>query len=231
MTLRELVYMVIDELKLLSDDSTFNEEHIKFLLNKHRVAILYQLYNKQNTRVAESNYQYITLPLERLEDSSIFGLEREYMISEIEVPNLLKIGDTKVNLVDSKFNYRSVLIDSNRLDYVGFNKWTKNIVYYAIRDKHLYMYSYNEEIQTTYEVILKGVFEDVEGVFKLNNPNSNVLDMDYPLESNLVPLVIQSVVQELAPKTITPEDSLNNASDDKANLNNFIRRNLKQNPQ
>ena len=33
-TLREMVYMVIDQLKNLSDDSYYTEEHIIYLLNK-----------------------------------------------------------------------------------------------------------------------------------------------------------------------------------------------------
>ena len=33
-TYREIVYFVIDELKLISDDSTFTPEHIIFLADK-----------------------------------------------------------------------------------------------------------------------------------------------------------------------------------------------------
>ena len=43
-TYRQITYLVLDELKQLSDDSTFNEEHIIFLLGKYRGAILKQTY-------------------------------------------------------------------------------------------------------------------------------------------------------------------------------------------
>jgi hypothetical protein len=33
---KELVYMVLDEVKLLSDDAYYTEEHIVFLLGKYR---------------------------------------------------------------------------------------------------------------------------------------------------------------------------------------------------
>ena len=46
MTWREAVYMVLDELKLMSDDSNFNEDHIIFLLSKYRSFILKQTYYK-----------------------------------------------------------------------------------------------------------------------------------------------------------------------------------------
>lgn len=40
MTWRELIYMINDELKLDSDDSSFNEEHIAFLAGKYRAFLL-----------------------------------------------------------------------------------------------------------------------------------------------------------------------------------------------
>ena len=41
-TYREIVYFVIDELKLISDDSTFTPEHIIFLADKMRAKLLYK---------------------------------------------------------------------------------------------------------------------------------------------------------------------------------------------
>jgi hypothetical protein len=37
---KELVYIVLDELKLVSDDSTFTEDHVMFTLNKYRAFVL-----------------------------------------------------------------------------------------------------------------------------------------------------------------------------------------------
>ena len=44
-TYRELVYLVLDELKGTSDDFTYTEEHIMFLLSKSRAFLLKQKYN------------------------------------------------------------------------------------------------------------------------------------------------------------------------------------------
>ena len=38
-TYRQLIYLVLDELKLMSDDSSFTEDHIIFLLSKYRAFI------------------------------------------------------------------------------------------------------------------------------------------------------------------------------------------------
>ena len=40
MTLRELVFMCMDEVKLHSDDSFYTEDHLVFLLNKYRSFVL-----------------------------------------------------------------------------------------------------------------------------------------------------------------------------------------------
>ena len=50
-TYREMVYMVLDELKLFSDDSSFTEEHVRFLLDKYRMYILKQQYEKEKKEI------------------------------------------------------------------------------------------------------------------------------------------------------------------------------------
>ena len=39
-TYRELVYLVLDELKLVSDDSSFTEDHVIYLLDRYRPFLL-----------------------------------------------------------------------------------------------------------------------------------------------------------------------------------------------
>lgn len=44
-TYREIVYMVLDELKINSDDKYFEEEHVMFLMDKYRAFLLKQRYS------------------------------------------------------------------------------------------------------------------------------------------------------------------------------------------
>lgn len=233
MTLREIVYMIMDELKLMSDDSSFNEDHIKFLVDKYRATLLLQQINKAHIQPLESNYQIKDLELTEVTDTSYYGEERDYMKSTTSIPTILSIGNIKSILLkiekveessikhESHFNYKMVYTSEDRFDFIGFNKWLKNIVYWTIKDNYVYVYSNNEDITLASNIRIKAIFEST---------NTN-LDDEYPLENNLIPLLIQSVVQELAPKTVQPEDSYNNASDDKANIANYIARNQKQNIQ
>ena len=61
-TYRELVYMVLDELKARSDDFYYTEDHIMFLLDKYRAFLLKQKYRIPKSVVLNSNYSYIELP-------------------------------------------------------------------------------------------------------------------------------------------------------------------------
>ena len=64
-TFRELTYMALDELKLMSDDSYYTEDHVLFLLNKYRSFLLKQRYSDIKKQMPESNYQTLSLDLEQ----------------------------------------------------------------------------------------------------------------------------------------------------------------------
>lgn len=68
MTYAEVVYMILDELKLSSDDSYFNENHVLTLVDKYRAMILKQRYKDIRKQVPYSNYQEIMFTLKRRED-------------------------------------------------------------------------------------------------------------------------------------------------------------------
>ena len=216
----------MDELKLMSDDSYFNEDHIRFLVNKHRANLLKQVYSKDNSNPSNSNYQTIQVPLSKGEedDDFYFSNKDSYLKGDTKIPNLLNISKTKITSSTSRFGYTISLISKDRMQFVGHNKWLKNIIYCTIDDNILYVYTYYDDIDTSkVRFNIKGIFEDAEAAYN----GDDFIDTEYPLDISIVPLLIQSVVQELSPKTITPEDSLNNASDDKSNIANYIARNTK----
>ena len=63
MTYKEIVYMCLDTLKITSDDSVFNEDHILFLINRYRSILLQQKYADIRNPVSTSNYQTLCLDL------------------------------------------------------------------------------------------------------------------------------------------------------------------------
>lgn len=225
MTYREIVYMILDELKLLSDDAHFNEDHIKFLCTKYRAFLLKKNY-ANNKNVSSSNYQIVPIELEvvpTIEKDTCLG---SVLKSKQEVPGTLDIGNTNVYTKNFTAGTNITYTTLERFKFVGHNKWLKNIIYCTKGpDDYLYFKSWNPQHLYLNYVELEGVFENVEAVKDLLG--EDLMDTDFPMEDALVPQLIQSVVAELSPKTITPEDSINNASDDKANLARYLASNTK----
>ncbi len=77
----------------------------------------------------------------------------------------------------------------------------------------LYLKS-SKDITITH-IRLSGVFSDDVTASALEcAAECDLLDRTYPLEDNLVPILINSVVKELSPALYRPEDTINNAADD-----------------
>lgn len=231
MTWRELIYMINDELKLDSDDSSFNEEHIAFLAGKYRAFLLKQKYSDLKKTISDSNYQTISLELQHTPAISITqgeACEGSYLRSTIKVPSTLGIGNSRVFPMDY-FQGEITYISKDRMRYVGHNKYMKNIIYCAKGpDDYLYFKSSNPQHLYLERVRFSAIFSDAREVSEFNNQGScDIYDTEFPIEEALVPPLIELVVKELLGAAYRPKDDVNNASDDLANLAAFIQRNTK----
>ena len=218
MTYKELVYLVLDELKLTSDDSLINENHVIFLLSKYRNFILKQRYSDIKKPIPESNYQTICLDLQVTDNIEGLPCAGSTLKSVQQIPNLMKIGNQKVYPTDY-FQGEITLVSRERLRYVGHNKYLKNIIYCAIGpDKHLYFKSQNPNHLYLRKVRMTGIFDDVEKASELqcsdnNESDCDILDREFPLESALVPTIIELIVKELSNTIYQPQDEENDAND------------------
>ena len=227
MTWREAVYMVLDELKLMSDDSNFNEDHIIFLLSKYRSFILKQTYYKTKQIMPESNYQTICVDLNLLSDCTTGDM----LVSTTSIPTTMSIGTSRI-YADNYYYGDIAFISKERMRFVCNNKWLKNIIYGCIGpDKHLYLKSSNPQFKYLCKVNLTSIFEDASEAIKLDDNNCDILDAEFPLETALISQLIELTVTEIKKALYNPEDIENNANDDLSNLVNFIRRNMKSNLQ
>lgn len=228
---KEAIYMVLDELKLQSDDAIYTEEHIMFLLGKYRTFLLKQRYSDIKKQIPESNYQTICLDL--IEVPAISGEPCEggpYLRSKEKVPFLMKIGNPMVYPLDY-YQGDITYISRERMRYIGYNKYLKNIIYASIGpDNYLYLKSSNPQYLYLEKIKVTGIFEDAIAASDLQCPDDaecDVLDRVFPIEDALVPPMIELVVKELLSAEYRPEDSDNDASDDLSNLAAFIQRNTK----
>ena len=234
-TYRELVYLVLDELKLVSDDSTFTEDHVVFLLNRYRTFLLKQRYSDIKKQIPDSNYQSICMDL--IQVPAISGEPCEggtYLRSSVKIPIPMQIGSPKVTPIDY-YQGEITYVSRERMRYVGYNRFLPNIIYCSIGpDQYLYFKSFNPQYLYLEKVKFTGIFENAEKASELECGTSDIcdiLDKEFPIEDSLISPLIELVLKELAGPAWKPQDDTNNASDDLANLANFIRRSTKNNVQ
>ena len=82
----ELVFMVNDLVKLISDDSVFTEDHIIYLLDTARSYLLKQKYeNNAKNQIQDSNYQTIKVEVE--EDNVYYITNMNKLIKVKDITN------------------------------------------------------------------------------------------------------------------------------------------------
>ena len=232
-TYRELTSLVLDELKYVSDDSHFVEEHVVFLLDKYRAFILKQRYSDIRKEIPESNYQTICVDLEHV--TNINGVPctgADYLRSTKQIPHMMSVGSQRISTLDffqGNINY----VNSERFKYVGSNKFLANQAYGTIApDNYLYLKSNNPQLYYLRKARITGIFEDGAKAAELQCPDENggticdVLDTKFPLEDSLIPPVVELIVKELSAFKYQAQDSENNANDDLSNLAAYIRQQL-----
>lgn len=221
MKYKDIVYMVLDEIKSTSDDAFFTEEHVLLLVNNYRNFILKQRYSDIKKPIPESNYQTICLNL--IQVPAIAGVPCEggtFLRSKEKVPFMMKIGTPKVyptNYYLGEITY----VSRERMRYVGYNKYLQNIIYASLGpDNYLYLQSSNPQYLYLEKIRLTGIFENIESVLDLlcedsgDSINCDIMDKTFPIEDALVPPIIELVVKELLGAEYIKKDEENNAKDD-----------------
>ena len=233
MTLRELVYLVLDEVKINSDDSYFNEDHVVSLLNNYRSFVLKKELEKENKQLSSANDQTICLDLIEVRDEDN-PCGESMLRTEQTIPNL--VNDCKVSLYPVNYFEGDHIIYTTmeRMRYTTYNKWTKNLIYAAKGpDNYLYLKSSNPQYLYLEKLRMKAIFEDFESAAKYacdeagEELQCDILDMKFPIENALVPIVVEMVVKELLGAEYRPKDSSNNADDDLSDIIAWARRNMK----
>lgn len=223
-TYREVVYMCLDELKQISDDAYYTQDHIIFLADKYRAFLLKKNYTDVKKSVPESNYQTICLDLEKIQGIDGDVCSGTYLRSIERIPNILPVGTPKVASMDF-LSGEITYVNRERMKYVGHNKFLRNIIYCTIGpDGKLYLKSTNPQAYYLEKVTYSGIFENSAEASKMqcestsDISNCDPLDNDYPLEEALIPLAIEFIVKELTGAIYKPEDEFNNANDDLSGL-------------
>lgn len=224
-TYREIVYQCIEELKIISDDSTFTEDNILFLADKYRALLLERKYKDvRKGEIPHVNYQTLCLDLVEvpaIPGTSCFGA---YLRSTQKIPSIMRIGMRRVFPVDYFTSEVFSWTSRERMQFVGENRWLKNMIYVTKGvDDYLYLKSSNSQFLYLKKLKLDAVFYNVEKAERLSceseeNGNCNILDKEFPLEEGLITPLIQMIVQELSGQRYMPSDTDNDAKDNMAGM-------------
>lgn len=224
-TYRELVYLTLDELKIQTDDSLFEPEHIVFLINKYRPMLLKQRYGDVRKEIPDSNFQTIKMTLmDSPNPASILNASMHYMKTVYKVPAVMNMNGTpRIVTLSPPTDYwggELTYVNKDRFKYIGYNKFLLNFVYGSLHpDGYLYLKSANNPLLFSLaNVMITSIFENPIDANKYDylaeNIKTDILDIECPLEANLVPALVKMVKEELAPTQYTPTDDINNAHED-----------------
>lgn len=221
-TYREAVYMVLDQLKLASDDAYFTQDHVVYLLDKVRAYILKKEYSSLKKVAPEANYQVLCLDLMPAE--AVPGLPCEgglLLRSTKKVPRLLGVGLPLVYPENFFAAANISYVSMQELRGAGLNKWTRSFIRMSLGPEgYLWGKSGNPQHLYLRKIKFSAIFENPKDAYDLSCEGSpcDILDSEFPLEEGFINLAIQTVVQQLARPAILPEDPANNANDDIGSL-------------
>lgn len=128
-TYRDMVFIIMDEMKIFSDDSTFENEHFIFLINKYRSLLFTQKYKGKKVEIPFAYYQRLNVYFDPTYKNG------EIYQSVKQLPNILDITNLWQYTFVSNDGIRSEnlnFINPQRFKNVGYNKWLKNQVYVTI---------------------------------------------------------------------------------------------------
>ena len=130
-TYREIVYMILDLIKLNSDDAYYTEDHILYLIDKYRAYVLKSRYEKDQTgEISDNNYQTIDMDLEQYED---------YVRTVNSFPEVSNVGKLRVFSKDM-LSDEITFVSPERFRYVGLNKYLYHVIYATVGpDNKIYL--------------------------------------------------------------------------------------------
>lgn len=224
MTFRELVYIITDLSKTISDDSNFNQDHILFLACKYRNYIINSQYLNLKKTIPASNYQTICIDVVPT-DNNICGVDNALRSVE-PIPNILPLGTITVSpsagFQYGKFSY----VPYQRYKYTGNSRFANKTQYVTIGpDNYLYIKSNSHDVAFIDKVCITGIFDDILNVAKIGEcMDCDYLDTKFPLEDAFVNSLIQLVVNDITGGAWRLRDTDNDAYDSTDQLAQAITR-------
>ena len=250
MTLREIIYDVLEHLNAYSDDHKFSEEHIAFKIHTKRSLLLTQAMSKLNKEIPLEALQNVCMALE-IDENCFQDLKVLKTVNKLpSTINNTGRGNIVHAFAGSRFQKTINIVDYARLPYLIAEQYTDNMLYVATDpNNYLVVVNPKESHLLLEQLEVEAVFENAEEAYAYDcvnlayattyNPDVETVlneeeldpticdfwDAKYPLESQMVGPIVQMIVKELLIKLQIPIDEINNAeADSKLDINNDRRR-------
>lgn len=215
----EIIYDVRERLNAYSDDVDITNEYISYLIDKVRSDILTKKYSTVKRKISQVNKQRIELNIIPISHLNYRG---GIVKSNEVVPTLIfDNGNDNITTITSGVldTFPLNMVSSQQFSYVGLdNPFIRNMYYGAILDDDsLYLKSWNKDLELTELIRLWGVFESPYNAWLLStNYDSNLdyeSDIEYPFEADLIPALVDTIIDKLLIKYKIPEDRLNDGTE------------------
>lgn len=219
-TYRELIYQVLDNLKIGSDDSYFTEDHISFLINNYRMFLIHRSYKESLMPIASENFQTICIDITPMDGRLNNCPDYLYYAKSVQkIPSMYK--DDISNLIFNQYSQAAISVIS-QVEFINKypTRFTQNIVYASLFDDgYIHIKSNNPVVDELgcNKIMFKGIFTDPFEAGKLScendTDNCSGLDSRIPMEERFIIPTLE-YFDDLRKSIYLPQDNINNASDD-----------------
>ena len=213
-TYRQLVFMVLDELKMRTDDVSLEVDHIIILLNKYRASYIKQKYGGQlKKNIPLPYYQIMTILVHPINKVSYKKIPKLIDLNGVEL-------STDVDALNTQNTHKITLVHPQRFEYTGVNKYLTSILYATIWYDNYFKVKYSGTIPSTFKVsaLLENPTDIIAFEAEDNSPLMNPLDLEFPMEEAGIGEIIAYVLKEVADIRIFPFVDKNNAKEDTVNV-------------
>ena len=226
MQLNKIIYDIRETLKSYTEDNELDNRYLIHLLNLKRAKYLRQELNNYQRTTDVSVTQTLCLELEEVSSLQCgINISCEKILrtkKPIPQPLELHIKSSIINIKSSKrldipFNF----ISKEKAVYSKYSPFNKSIYVYLDNDKHLYLISELNTLNLIDCITVTGIFEDPLELKNYYNcceceTPSSCFDEEisnYPLQPHYIDLIKSEISKELILNLKTPEDTVNDDSD------------------
>lgn len=226
-SLNEIAYSVRETLRDFSDDTDISTEHLKYLIGLYRSQFLHRDLRKPGRYVDESIKQDLgCLELELSDPADCCDISTDCTIlrTKKRIPNPVEIHNGplitsigRVNKTQPRFSF----VSYHRAIYSGNGDFNKNSIFAFYLNDRIFIKSHpdNRDAKMLEYINARGVFQDPTALADFNSCKDGTPcyndDMDYPINSWMIPMVKDSVIKDSIRLLSTPYDAENNSEDDR----------------